>query len=93
MSLTCCCVLPDHHVTCQSHSSSLILALPCRTYRTANSCVDSCSSAECGSSYAARRNPATGQCMGGCTLDQCGGNARTEVFRDCADIRITRAQG
>ncbi|KXZ41203.1 hypothetical protein GPECTOR_655g775 [Gonium pectorale] len=52
-------------------------------YRTANSCVDPCSSAECGPSYAARSNPVTGQTR----LDSCG-PARTEVFRDCADVRI-----
>ncbi len=59
------------------------------TYRTANSCVDSCSEAECGSNYAARRNPITGQCMSGCSLSTCSSTTFTEIFRDCSDVRIT----
>jgi len=58
------------------------------TYRTANSCVDSCGSAECGQ-YSQRNNPITNQQ----SLDACGGTARTEIFRDCADIKITGTSG
>eukprot|EP00798_Chlamydomonas_sp_ICE-L_P015854 gene15854-21983_t len=48
-----------------------------REYSTANSCVDTCSVAECGK-YATNG------------LDRCGTTAaRKEIFRDCADIRIT----
>eukprot|EP00798_Chlamydomonas_sp_ICE-L_P002242 gene2242-8531_t len=46
-------------------------------YHTANSCVDTCSVAECGS-YATS------------SLSRCGTTSvRKEIFRDCADIRIT----
>ncbi|PNH10877.1 hypothetical protein TSOC_002373 [Tetrabaena socialis] len=56
-------------------------------YRTANSCVDSCAIAECGPNYAARNNLISK----GSNLDICGSHAtaRTEIFRDCTDIRIT----
>eukprot|EP00798_Chlamydomonas_sp_ICE-L_P007517 gene7517-664_t len=48
-----------------------------REYHTGNSCVDTCSAAECGK-YATNG------------LDRCGTTAaRKEIFRDCADIRIT----
>ncbi|PNH01062.1 Lysozyme [Tetrabaena socialis] len=59
-------------------------------YRTANSCVDSCAAAECGPNYAARNNLISK----GSNLDMCGSSARarTEIFRDCADIRITGMQ-
>ncbi|KAG2483260.1 hypothetical protein HYH03_017858 [Edaphochlamys debaryana] len=68
-------------------------------YRTANSCIDPCSSAECGGAYSSRSNPVTGQTW----LDACtsmastmvgsGSTPRTEIFRDCADIRITPSSG
>ena len=54
-------------------------------YKTANSCVDSCSAAECGSAYASRNNPVTSQS----NLGSCDWGAWGEVFRDCADIVIT----
>eukprot|EP00798_Chlamydomonas_sp_ICE-L_P018348 gene18348-24813_t len=48
-----------------------------REYHTGNSCVDTCSAAECGK-YVTNG------------LDRCGTTAaRKEIFRDCADIRIT----
>ena len=60
-----------------------------RTYRTGNTCIDSCSAAECGSAYSVRRNPITGQGP----LDLCPAAWTVapvaEVFRDCSDIRIT----
>lgn len=66
----------------------------CRTYRTANTCIDSCSSAECGPAYSARRNPITGQ-NGPLATCAAAWNSPvpywTEVFRDCSDIRITRS--
>eukprot|EP00798_Chlamydomonas_sp_ICE-L_P002484 gene2484-5437_t len=48
-----------------------------REYHTGNSCVDACSAAECGL-YATS------------SLPRCGTTSvRKEIFRDCADIRIT----
>ncbi|KAG2498375.1 hypothetical protein HYH03_003634 [Edaphochlamys debaryana] len=52
------------------------------TYRTANSCVDQCSAAECGDGYAAQYSRVIG--LG--PLPVCGTNGaapRTEIFKDC----------
>ncbi|GIL45914.1 hypothetical protein Vafri_3035 [Volvox africanus] len=69
------------------------------TYRTANSCVDPCNASECGTEYAAGRVPVSGVTGPGVIMQRCGtyGNPstppRTEVFRDCADIRIVASGG
>jgi hypothetical protein len=70
-----------------SNTPFLMLTV-CRQYRTANSCIDWCEAAECGPAYSSRRNAIVGN-----TPDWCSSTLSTEIFRDCADIRIGTGGG